>query len=361
MAGEREVVLVGGGHAHVQVLSSWARRPEPDARLTLVSPYPRAVYSGMVPGVVAGRYGPDEAVLDLEALARRAGARLVPAPAARLDGDGRRIHVEGSGEIPFDLASCDVGSSVAGRDLPGVRDHAMTVRPMEPFLEGLDERLDGVGSLIVVGGGAAAVELAFCARARTAGRVTLVEAGPQVLPGFPPRAVGLLERRAAVCGVTLRTGARVSAVTADGVVLEDRGTLPAEAVIWAAGPAPHGLLARSGVSHQHGYARVRPTLQLLQHDEVFAAGDCAWLEGADLPRSGVHAVHQGPVLDHNLRARLHDRPLRSYRPVASVLALLDLGDGTALGTKWGRVVHGRWVLAWKRRLDRGFVGRFREG
>jgi selenide,water dikinase len=360
MGAKRDVVLLGGGHAHVQVLLSWSRRPEPDARLTLVSPYPRAVYSGMVPGVVARRYAAAEAVLDLESLARRAGARFLQAPAERLDVEGRRVELAGAETIPFELLSCDVGSTVAGRDLPGVREHALTVRPMERFLVGLDERLSGLGSLIVVGGGAAAVELAFCAQARIGAPVTLVEAGPQVLPGFPPRAVRLVERQAAARGVTLHTGARVGAVTDRGVVLEDGRSLPAEAVIWAAGPAPHALLARSGLSHERGYAHVRPTLQLRQHDGVLAAGDCAWLEGAALPRSGVHAVHQGPVLDHNLRALLHGGELRPYRPVASVLALLDLGHGTALGTKWGRVVHGRWVLAWKRRLDRGFVARFGE-
>jgi hypothetical protein len=60
------------------------------------------------------------------------------------------------------------------------------------------------------------------------------------------------------------------------------------------------------------------------------------------------------------RARTTARPpaaAGSYRP-QRISALLNLGDGTALGTKWGLVVEGRWVLAWKHRIDRAFVRQF---
>src|SRR5262245_46696114 len=89
-----DVVLVRGGHTHVQVLTSWAMSPPPGARLTIVVDRPVAIYSGMVPGLVAGQYRRSELEIDVWPLARRAGARCVMARAIGVDPEERRILVE---------------------------------------------------------------------------------------------------------------------------------------------------------------------------------------------------------------------------------------------------------------------------
>jgi len=70
-------------------------------------------------------------------------------------------------------------------------------------------------------------------------------------------------------------------------------------------------------------------------------------------------VRQGPVLMRNLRARAAGKPLESYRPQSDFLTLLNLGDGTALGAKWGRSFEGLWVMWLKDRIDRRFMRRFK--
>ena len=80
-----DLVLVGGGHTHIQVLKRWAMAPVPGARLTLVVDRPIAVYSGMVPGFVAGQYSRDALEIDVRPLALRAGARCIVAPATGVD------------------------------------------------------------------------------------------------------------------------------------------------------------------------------------------------------------------------------------------------------------------------------------
>ncbi len=102
------------------------------------------------------------------------------------------------------------------------------------------------------------------------------------------------------------------------------------------------------------------TLQVQGHPELFAAGDCASLRGAPgLPRAGVYAVRQGPVLAFNLAAFLAGRPLRRYRPQRDFLTLVNFADGSAAGGKWGVAFEGRWVMRLKDRIDRRFVGRYR--
>src|SRR6188768_3654127 len=94
-SGRRDLVLVGGGHAHVQVLRRFAMEPPRGTRITVVVDTPVAVYSGMVPGFVAGQYQASELEIDVVPLARRAGARVILSRAVRIDAAASRIELEG--------------------------------------------------------------------------------------------------------------------------------------------------------------------------------------------------------------------------------------------------------------------------
>ncbi|HKX02828.1 MAG TPA: bifunctional NADH dehydrogenase FAD-containing subunit/selenide, water dikinase SelD, partial [Methylomirabilota bacterium] len=136
-----DVVLVGGGHAHIQVLRRWAMAPVPGARLTVVVDRPIAVYSGMVPGFVAGQYTRDDLEIDVRPLALRAGARCVVAAATGVDVGGRRVLLDGRPPIAYDTVSFDVGSTIAGLETPGAREYAIPTRPIGAFVRRVDEVL----------------------------------------------------------------------------------------------------------------------------------------------------------------------------------------------------------------------------
>jgi len=366
-----DLVLVGGGHAHVQVLKRWGMAPVHGARVTLVVDRPIAVYSGMVPGFVAGQYAREALEIDVRPLAIRAGARCIVAPAVGLDPDARLLVLDGRPPIAYDTVSFDVGSTVAGLERPGVREHAIPTRPIGAFVRRVDEvlavaRARDASRVVVVGAGAGGVEVAFTLAARLRsggagrGEVLLLESGPRVLPGYAASAAARVEAAAAPRGITIRTGARVARVEADAVLLESGERLPADAVIWVAGAAALPIFAGAGLeTDEGGFVRIRPTLQCLGRDDVFAVGDCAaWTAGPGLAKAGVYAVRQGPVLADNLMARVRGERLRAYRPQRDFLSLLNLGDGGAIGVKWGASVQGRAVFALKDWIDRRFVRRF---
>ena len=363
----RDLVLVGGGHAHVLVLEAFAARPPGGARITLVSDAPVALYSGMLPAVLAGELPPRALEIDLARLAARAGARLVTTAATRVDAAARRIELAGAEPLAYDVASLDVGSAVAGLELPGVAAQAVPTRPLAGFLERVAQRLAAATAPLrcaVVGGSAGGVELAFALHARLAREsrhagVTIVERASRLLRDRAPRVGERLAALARARGLVLRLGARVEGAEPGRLLLAGGPALPFDLLLWAAGAAPPRLLADSPLpKDERGFVRVAASLAVEGCPGLFAAGDAASLPGAGVAKSGVHAVREAPLLARNLRAALSGSALRPYRPQRDFLAILNLGDGRALATKWGLTLTGGWVRRWKARLDADFVARF---
>jgi pyridine nucleotide-disulfide oxidoreductase family protein len=363
------VLLVGAGHAHVEVLRQAAARSERDSRLTLLVDRSPAHYSGMLPGFVAGHYSVSDLAIDVVALAQRAGAEVVLERARRVDAAGRRVLTDSGREVAFDFASLDVGSGVLGADLPGVAAFALPVRPIERLIAGVaalvaQARADAAPfRLLVVGAGAGGVELAFCFEARLRRErsgpvtVTLLDRGESILPGAPRALVSRVLRAARRRGIELRLAASVEALERGAARLARGETLAANAVVWSPGPAAHPFLRESELPvDAGGFVRVRPTLQVEGCDRLFAVGDCASLEG--MKKAGVYAVRGGPILAENLRRVQAGLELRVYRPQRDFLSLLNLGDRTAIGVKRGFAFEGRSVMRLKDWIDRRFMEKY---
>lgn len=368
----RDLMLIGGGHAHALVLRMWGMRPIPGVRLTLVNPGPTAPYSGMLPGHVAGHYRRDELDIDLVRLARFAGARLILAPATAIDPEARTVTVQGRGALSYDVASVDVGIHAEMPDLPGFADHATGAKPLDVFAarwRGFRARAAGgevTPEVAVIGGGVAGVELSLAmahALQRDTGtrpRVTVIETGDRITGRNPP-ARRILARAMDRLGVAARTGVTADRVTESAVHLSDGSTVPSRFTVTAAGAHAHGWLAQSALPlTEDGFIRVAPDLRVLGRDDLFAVGDCAHMDHAPRPKAGVFAVRAAPVLRDNLAAVLTGRPTRPFRPQRDYLKLVSLGGKTALAEKWGLSLSAPALWRWKDRIDRKFMDQFRD-
>ena len=366
----KRLLLLGGGHAHVYVLDALRKAHPTDVDITLVSPHVRQVYSGMLPGWIAGHYPLEACVLPLDRLAARAGVRFIQQAAHHIDLDAKRVECCNGEKIDFDILSIDTGPVTDGRIIPGAAEHALPIRPIERFIRGWETWLadlsDGNGgSIAIVGGGAAGVELAFAMRHRLERdaptrniEIHLVSSREEPLAGMPlilrKRAMRLLAER----GVGFHGGRRAIHYDGHTLCLTGGTRLPARQCLLVPGAAAPVWPKASGLdTDASGFIRVGPTLQSTSHPFVFAAGDIA-AHAHPRPKSGVFAVRAGPPLAENLLRALSSEPLQPWKAQRRALYLVSTGDRHALAA-WGPLAWwGDWVWRWKDRIDRQFIARF---
>ena len=359
----KDLVLIGGGHAHALVLRAWAMKPMPGVRLTLINPGPTAPYTGMLPGHIAGHYPKAAMMIDLVRLARRAGARLILDCAIGLDMALAQVRLVGRSPLHFDVASLDIGIGSGLPDLSGFAEHGVAAKPLGGFAERwdafvADQRV--APNLVILGAGVGGVELAMAAshRLRKGGAtpsVTLVDPSDSILPGMGDAARRAILAELAAANITLRLGQRAARIAGNAVVLSGGDSLPSDFTLSVAGARPQAWLTETGINLTDGFVTVGPTLQS-SDPRVFAVGDCAYLSHAPRPKAGVFAVRAAKALDHNLRVALaRTGHMRRYQPQRDYLKLISLGDRRALADKYGFALHGLWVWRWKDRIDRRFM------
>lgn len=363
----KHLVLVGGGHAHLPVLQQLGRMIGLGHRVTLVTPDENHYYSGMGPGLLAGIYTPEQGTFAVARMAEKAGATVVRAMATGLDAEARILSLSDGSTLPYDLVSFNLGSRVV-IDLPDDGScPVLPVKPIQLLLEARKQLLamlpEGRKNLVVIGGGPSGVELSgalwrLLRDARGHGEITLV-GGRRLLADFPERARELALASLAERGIRILEGVRAQRVADRHVLLDDGDELPADLVLLAGGIAPPSLFAESGLAvGEDGGLLVDDTLRSLSYPEILGGGDCISLHHHALPRVGVFAVRQGPILAENLLAALEDEPFEQFVPQRMFLQILNLGDGRGLLQRGELVLKGRWAFLLKDWIDRRFMAQY---
>ena len=374
----KDLVLVGGGHAHVTVLKRFAMKPLPGLRITVISRDIHTPYSGMLPGYIAGFYHYDDCHIDLGKLCSFANARLYHACANKLDPDNRLVYVEGRPPIRYDLLSINTGSRPNSFNMPGVEQYALSAKPIDRFLQQWESLIERVQEtvepfrIVVVGGGAGGAELALATQHRL--QQVLRESGknPALLKyalitesehimhqhnaGVRKRFQRIMQQR----GIEVHCSKPVVEVQSEQVICADGSHFAAHAIIWATSAGTQSWAGDAGLSvDQSGFIQVNDSLQSLSHADIFAAGDVAALPNPR-PKSGVFAVRQGPVLADNLRAALLNHPLRDYRAQKHFLGLISTGDRYAVASRGNWSFEAAWLWAIKDWIDRRFMQKFNQ-
>ena len=373
----KQLVLAGGGHSHALVLRLWAMQPKrrPPGLITLVNRHSTALYSGMVPGLVAGLYSPDECAIDLRRLCALTGVSFVQAEITAVDLARQELVLAGRPPLAWDLLSLDVGAEVgvaeggeSGEDSPG----PVPVKPLEPFMAWC-QGLEAPQAIAIHGGGAAAVEVALALGHRGL-KPSLRLRGEQLHLGS--RAANRLgESLLKAAGVSIVRNSRKEQALANASA-PDSNQSPSPALACTGSRGPSWLEASGLPTNTAGRVLTEASLQVKGLPAVFACGDCGVIDGNPRAASGVWAVRAAPVLAANLERWLDHGPrqgaaapsprLKPWHPQARALQLL--GDGGAINGRpmaiafWGPIAWGpsellwRWKQAIDQRFMEGFTG-----
>lgn len=364
------LVLVGGGHAHLSVLRSLARKKLSKLEIILISPNSYQNYSGMVPGWMAGHYSKLQFQINLQTLAQRANIRLIVNRVTGINADKCLVYLPENNQIKYDLLSVDIGCETDLSKLGALQDRLLPIRPLDSFIKNWSQILSKKQSksdyrLVVVGGGAAGVELALAARYSfehsnnkyDSGHVDLVASESGLLTEFSPKIQRYIKKILFEAGITVHylkaTG------TEEGLMLSNGKLLTADCVIAATGTrAPHWLQESKLMLDKNGYITVDGCHRSQSHPNVFATGDISSRQDSAISRSGVHAVHAGPILFSNLLAILNGEQLTTYHPRKYSLYILACGPRYAIAS-WGKwSIQGQLVWYLKDWIDQHFVKKF---
>ncbi len=363
----KHLVFVGGGHAHLTALTSLRDTVRAGHRVTLIGPSRFHYYSGMGPGLLSGIYRPAEARFHVKKMAEDRGATFIEDRVVLVDPVRRALALGSGAEVRYDAVSFNTGSEVPLDLLHPSGDNVFPVKPIENLLAARRKILEaGPGKnlgVVVVGGGAAAVEMAanlghLARETGRIGKITLVSRSI-VLGDFPGKARAQARGALARWGVESIEGVAVESI-ADGVVrLENGAILEGDLVFVAIGIRPSPLFRDSGLpTGEDGGLLVNDYLQCVDHPELFGGGDCISLAGTPLARVGVYAVRQNRPLHRNLSAFLEGRPLQRFDPGGDYLLILNLGDRRGLFRRKEIVCSGRLAFRLKDFLDRRFMRKF---
>jgi selenide,water dikinase len=340
----KRILLIGAGHAHLAVLRSLLKEPPAGARFALVSPRAKQLYSGMLPGVIAGHYRRDEAEIDVARLAAAGKAEFIEGEVTRLDPLGKVAKLAEGAELEFDLVSINVGS-LPERSLPGAG-FALPLKPYESFLERLSKaRLNRVA---IVGAGVSGSEIGMALHHRGAA-VTLYS---DKAPLWPTQLEAVMRRMR----VDVRPGMPADAIERGPVVHAGASTQEFDLVLLATAAMPQPWLRATGLPcDERGFLLTDDTLRSVGHPDVFVAGDCATPRSGPLPRSGVYALRQGQALAASFRNVVQGQPPVAYRAQRHALVLISCGARYALAHRGHWSAQGRWVWWWKNHIDRRWV------
>ncbi|NWH05363.1 NAD(P)/FAD-dependent oxidoreductase [Desulfobacter latus] len=365
---EKHLALIGGGHAHMMILDNLKTIVDKGIKVTVIAPSAYHYYSGMGPGMLGGRYSPDDIRFATEDVVTKQGGTFIRDRVVKIDPKAKEIFTETGKTVGYDVACCNAGSYIPMDTVPGKLENIYPVKPIETLWEAAQKlkmlfREKRV-RVSIVGGGPSSAEVAgniLALARRTHGFKPEIHifARRCLMSGFPEpvrsRVVSILKKK----GILIHEQAPVKEVGPGTIQLGSGRKYSTDFIFMATGVRPSPIFENSGlpVGPDKGL-RVNRFLQSVAYPEIFGGGDCICFQERPLAKVGVYAVRQNPVLLNNVMAALEEKPLISFDPGPEYLLIFNLGGGIGVLKKKGLVFGGTLAFMIKDYIDRRFIKQF---
>ncbi len=323
---------------------------KPAGMITLVNKSSTTIYSGMFPGVIAGKYKINEILIDLRNLASKAGISFVMAEIEGIDLKKKKLLLAGRPEIEYSLLSINVGTKTNLNSKSAIAWDKDLAVPIKPFSESykfiVDQDIHKNNSsakpFVIIGGGFAGIEIAFSLRKR-----------------WPERSIILKVKSRSKLGKNLLKRLKDLKIQ----IIEKDPSVLYPTLICTGNKSFEWIKDSHFPIDENGRILTKKTLQVLNYPELFAVGDCGVIKDHPRPSSGVWAVRSAKPLAKNLERISKDLKPKEWKPQRKAIQLLDINYinmKSKAFISWSEVMIGPFgfLSRLKESIDKKFVSKF---
>ena len=359
-------MLVGGGHANVQVLKKLCMNRIKGLHTILISEHYEATYSGMTPGYIHKDFSREEISIDLQKLCFNAEATFVKDKVVRIETNNQKLELQKFHSINYDLLSINTGSiSNTKKIIIENSSKCFFVKPISTFvkkLKQIDEIIkDKKSKIAIIGGGVASYELAFSLIRRYGDPLEITIFGKKILQekNLNHQTKNKLRAIAKKLGIKEYSGEVVS-ISERYLTLNNGEKIDCNLSLLSTGANIEKWLLDSNLNKdKSGFISVDNNLLSANQKNIFVTGDACSLYNNIRAKSGVMAVRQGEILKENIFLKLTGKPLIKFRPQKNWLYIIGTYENYALLNYFFLSFHRQWCWKLKVWIDKGFINKFK--
>ncbi len=362
----KQLVLIGGGHANVQVLKKLTMNKIRGLHTILISEQFEATYSGMTPGYIHRDFNKEEITIDLQRLCYNAGATFIKDKVTGLEIDNQKLDLQRLPSMHYDILSINTGSisKIKGIEIKD-RSNYISVKPISSLVEKLhqiDEFVKNKRSKIsIIGGGVASYEIAFGLARRHKNNIEISIIGKENLneKNLNSKTKKKLREIANDFNINEYSG-KVISISEKNLTLVNGDIILSDLNLISTGADNEDWLLQSKLSKDdRGFILVDENLLSINNKNIFVTGDACSIKNANKEKSGVIAVRQGEILKENIIFKLMGKPLIKFKPKKNWLYLIGTYQNHALLNYFFLSFHGKWCWDFKKWIDKRFINKFK--
>ena len=362
----KQLVLIGGGHANVQVLKKLCKNNIKGLHTILISEHFEAIYSGMTPGFIHKDYNKEAISIDLQRLCFNAGATFIRDKVIKLDSKHRELKLQNFPAVYYDLLSINTGSTSNTKEITIEKSSKyFFVKPISSLVKNLGQIDEFVKNnkkkIVIIGGGVASYELAFSLKRRYEFPLEITILGKKILKekNLNKRSKDNLKRIAENLNIREYSG-EVNSISEKYLTLNNGDKIDCDLSLISTGASIESWLLESNLSKdEKGFIRVNNNLLSINNENIFVTGDACTIENKPRPKSGVMAVRQGEILKENIFLKLTGKNLIKFKPQKNWLYLIGTYKNYALLNYFFLSFHSRWCWGLKVWIDKNFINNFK--
>jgi NADH dehydrogenase FAD-containing subunit len=364
----KNLVLVGGGHAHMVTLRDLSLFSQKGHKVTVIGPSAYHYYSGMGPGMLGSTYIPEDIRFATQKEVEKNGGTFILDKASRIDPNTKTVFLESGGSVGYDVLSCNAGSYVPKTCVSEDKGDIFAVKPIETLLRAQARIIERSRTqkvvISIVGGGPSSAEIAGNILQLTKKNGAILPeirifSGRGFMAKFPAKIRKKVLHSLTKREVHILEGSRVKEVQTGHLELESGEKFSTDLIFLALGVRPSDIFIKSGLpTGPDGGLLVNKYLQSPKYPEIFGGGDCIYFQDQPLNKVGVYAVRENLVLCHNLLATLEGKPLQAFDPGGGYLLIFNLGEGEGVLHKGWLTFDGKLAFLVKDYIDRKFMKKF---